>query len=294
MWSFRAMNTDVTVIADGDDESRVVNAISNVFADAEARFSRFREDSELSRINRARNAMVVSAPMFDALSTARRYVELTGGLFDPAIGGALASLGYDRSFAPGALDRDGDEAVAPAAASFLAVELDAARRTVKRPANIQLDLGGMIKGRTVDQAAAHLPPRGAIDAGGDMVVRGGGTRGWRIHIEDPRDSSRTIATLRVRDGAVATSAANRRRWRVARSLRHHLVDPRTQRSAVTDVLQATVVAPTAERADVLAKTVFLLGVDRARDFIASSDVGAVLINTQGEVITCGSVDLVSS
>ena len=297
MWTFRAMNTDVTVIADSGDsagESHVVRAISNVFADAEARFSRFRDDSELSRISRSRVPMVVSAPMFDALSTARGYVELTGGLFDPAIGGTLTSLGYDRSFEPGALDRDRDNDVTAAAASFLAVELDATRRTVNRPAHIQLDLGGMIKGRTVDEAAVHLPQRGAIDAGGDMVVRGGGTKGWRINIEDPRDSSRTIATLRLREGAVATSAANRRRWRVARSLRHHLVDPRTQRSAVTDVLQATVVAPTAERADGLAKTAFLLGVDRGRELIASLGVGAVLINTQGEVITCGVVDLVSS
>jgi thiamine biosynthesis lipoprotein len=291
MFTFRAMNTDVKVIT-SVDEPRVAHAVSSVFAQAEARFSRFRDDSELSRINRSCEPMVVSAAMFDALATARRYVELTGGLFDPAIGGALVALGYDRSFAPGALDREREEA-APAAASFLSVELDAARKTVKRPHHIQLDLGGMIKGRTVDEAAAHLPLRGAIDAGGDIVVRGGGTKGWRIAIEDPRDSSRTIGSVRVSDGAIATSAANRRRWRVARSVRHHLVDPRTQRSAVTDVLQATVIAPTAERADVFAKTVFLLGVDRGLDLLESVGLGAVVINANGEVITCGSIDLVS-
>ena len=291
MFTFRAMNTDVRVITTGD-EARVAYAVSGVFAEAEARFSRFRDDSGLSRINRSCEPMVVSAPMFDALATARRYVEQTGGLFDPAIGGALAALGYDRSFAPGALDREHDKA-APSAATFLSVELDAARKTVKRPSHVQLDLGGMIKGRTVDEAAAHLPLRGAIDAGGDIVVRGGGSKGWRIDIEDPRDSSRTIGAVRVRDGAIATSAANRRRWRVARSVRHHLVDPRTQRSAVTDVLQATVIAPTAERADVFAKTVFLLGVERGLELIESHNLGAVVINAHGEVITCGSIDLVT-
>ena len=293
MWTFRAMNTDVTVITDDTrDAAKIAHAFSTVFAQAEARFSRFRDDSELSHINRSREPVVVSAPMFDALTAARGYVELTGGLFDPAIGGALVALGYDRSFSPGALDRDRDDAVPPAA-TFLSVDLDATRRTVRRPSNVQLDLGGMIKGRTVDEAAAHLPGRGAIDAGGDIVVRGAGPKGWRIDIEDPRDSSRKIGSLRLRDGAVATSAANRRRWRVARSVRHHLVDPRTQRSAVTDILQATGIAPTAERADVLATTVFLLGVERGRAFVESARLGAVLIDTHGEVITCGSVELES-
>jgi thiamine biosynthesis lipoprotein len=115
-----------------------------------------------------------------------------------------------------------------------------------------------------------------------------------VEIEDPRDASRRIATLRVRDGAVATSAANRRRWRVARSIRHHIVDPRTQQSATTDLLQVTVVAPTAELADVLAKTVFVLGAERGRAFLArTAAAGAILVPAVGAPIACGAVDVVS-
>jgi len=99
--------------------------------------------------------------------------------------------------------------------------------------------------------------------------------------------------VRVRDRAVATSAATRRHWRVARALRHHLVDPRTQRSAVTDLLQATVFAPTAELADVLAKTSFLLGARAGRELIEQRDgIGAVLVPHAGFPIVCG--DLASS
>jgi FAD:protein FMN transferase len=291
MWTFRAMNTDVTVIA-GGNEACVADDVARVFADAEHRFSRFREDSELSRLNRSTGPIAVSAPMFDALATARRYVELTAGIFDPAIGATLAALGYDRSFVPGALDRDTDVPT-PHATSFLDVGLDPIRREVTRPANLQIDLGGIIKGRTVDQAAACLPSHGAIDAGGDAVMRGGGATGWLVEVEDPRDASQTIAKLRIRDGAVATSAPTRRRWRVANAVRHHLVDPRTQRSAATDLLQVTIVAPTAELADVFAKTVFVLGADAGRAFLARHPfVGGVLVPLAGEPIACGKLELV--
>ena len=292
MQRFRAMNTDVAVIADATDEAGVARAVARVFADAEQRFSRFRDDSELSRLNRATEPVAVSAQMFAALTAARRHVEMTGGLFDPAIGSTLVALGYDRSFARGALDRDTDRATPPRA-SFLDLELDPERREVTRPAGLQIDLGGVIKGRTVDEATAYLTRDGAIDAGGDAALRGGPRDGWLVGIEDPHDPSRTIAMLRVRDAAVATSAANRRRWKVGGADRHHLVDPRTQRSAVTDVVQATVVAPTAELADVLAKTVFLLGAASAPAFLADRPgVGAVVVPATGDPIVIGAVDLV--
>ena len=109
MCTFRAMNTEVTVAAPGLDErgaAALARDVAAVFDDAERRFSRFRADSELSRINRAVRAFPVSAPMLEALRAARHHTVATGGLFDPAIGAALAAAGYDRSFAPGALDRD--------------------------------------------------------------------------------------------------------------------------------------------------------------------------------------------
>jgi thiamine biosynthesis lipoprotein len=162
------------------------------------------------------------------------------------------------------------------------VELDAETRTVTRPEALQIDLGGLVKGRTVDQAAACLPAIGAIDAGGDAVMRGAD---WPVHVEDPRDSSHTIASLTVRDRAVATSAPNRRHWKVGGEARHHIVDPRTQRSAKTDLLQATVIAQTAELADVCAKTIFVLGADAGREFAARMNVTCVLVTVQGKVLS---------
>jgi thiamine biosynthesis lipoprotein len=227
------------------------------------------------------------------LNRARAYVELTGGLFDPGVGATLRALGYDRSFAPGALDRE-CMGHGPPAGRFLDVLLDPDTRTVLRPAHIHIDLGGIAKGSTVDSAARHLTGSGAIDAGGDAVVRDLGADGdpWLIDIEDPADASRTIATVAVSDAAVATSAGNRRRWRVGESLAHHLIDPRTQMPSGSDLMQATVMAPSAELADVLAKAALLLGAREAHRFLESQpEIGAVLVNERGSPIFVGAVEV---
>jgi thiamine biosynthesis lipoprotein len=208
--------------------------------------------------------------MFDALVSAQAFYEGTSGLFDPAIGAALVALGYDRPFRDGSLDRPENHGVSRFA-TFGEVTLEAAQRMVHRPSHVTIDLGGLIKGRTVDEAALLLPESGVIDAGGDMAVRGSGpdAQGWLVDVEDPFDASRTLTTLRVHDRAIATSAANRRRWRVGARTAHHLMDPRTQAPAETDLAQVTVLASTAELADVLAKTFFLLGLEGARIALAS-------------------------
>lgn len=292
MRTFRAMNTDVTVVA-GAREVAVAERVLRIFEAAEQRFSRFLEDSELSRLNRARGPFRASAELFELLVRARSYVELTGGIFDPAVGGAMLALGYDRSFAPGALDRD-ERCEPPAAATFLEVTLDQGQRTVTRPPHLQLDLGGLAKGATVDRATPLLGPSGAIDAGGDAYLRGrtADDEPWLVEVEDPRDPTRTVVTVAVSNQAVATSAGNRRRWRAGRRWVHHLVDPRTQTSAAAELLQATVFAPTTELADVLAKTAFLLGPAEAPPWLARQEgVSAVLIPRAGDPIFVGELEL---
>jgi len=299
MWAFPAMGTEIRVTAPGLDEpaeERLAELVCRRFRDAEARFSRFRPDSELAALNRAEGPMTVSREMFEALAAARGRFDATEGLFDPAIGGALAALGYDRSFAPGALDRVAPRR-APRAAprgTFADVVLEEETRTVFRPRPMQIDLGGLVKGRTADAAARLLPARAAVDAGGDAVLRGddGDGGGWPVEVEDPSEPARTLLVLCVRDRAVATSAPNRRAWRVGDARAHHLIDPRTSRSGASDLAQVTVVAPDAETAEVLAKVAYLRGRDGARRWLTGlHDVGAVLVSRSGTVELAGEIEV---
>jgi thiamine biosynthesis lipoprotein len=291
------MNTEVAVVApalDPAEEARLSYRVAAVFDASERRFSRFRPDSELSRLNRSERPFVASPSLFAALRRAREWVNLTDGLFDPTVGAALVAAGYDRSFAPAVLDRDAPVSPTPPPACFLDVRLDEATRTVVRPAGVQIDLGGCIKGFTADRAASLLPEDAAVDAGGDAVLRGPGPlgEGWMVDVEHPLDAGRTIVTLRVCDRAVATSADNRRRWRVGNRHCHHLIDPRTRQPATTDLAQATVIAEGAERADVLAKVAFLEGRRAARARIEKmSGVGAVLVGRDGKAELVGEVEV---
>ena len=294
MRAFRAMGTEIAVTACGD-EAAIAARVHQTFAAAERRFSRFDADSELSRLNRAEGPFPASPELFAALVRARGYVALTGGIFDPGVGGAVIAAGYDRPYAPGALDRAAPAAPgAPCAGSLRDVALDEGRGVVTRPPHVRLDLGGMIKGATVDRAATQLGACGAIDAGGDAYLRGTTPAGerWLVEVEDPRDPARTVVTVAVTDAAVATSAANRRRWRRGDRWAHHLIDPRTRRCASEDLLQATVLAPTTELADVLAKTAFILGARAAIALLAGVPrVAAVLVPRAGPPILLGPLDV---
>lgn len=296
MGRFRAMGTDVTVLAphaSERDEAVITGLVAALFEDAEQRFSRFRVDSELSAVNRADGPLRVSRPMLETLLAARSSVARTRGLFDPTVGAALIAAGYDRSFAPGALDRD-DSPAWPSRARFDEVLIDAAAGVVLRPAHVQIDLGGFVKGRTADAAARLVEGVAAIDAGGDAVLQGDGPEGdgWLVDVEDPRDADRALLTLRLRNCAVATSAPNRRRWRAGQRAMHHLIDPRTGRPATTDLAQATVVAPCAAEAEALAKAVFLLGArEGARLLAAQPECAGVLVEGAGEVHRVGELEV---
>ena len=296
MGSFRAMGTEVTVLAPHEseqDEAALTERVAAVFEDAERRFSRFRVDSELSALNRADGAVRVSRAMLDTLLAARTFVARTRGLFDPAVGASLIAAGYDRSFTPGALDRDEGSAW-PARARFDEVQIDEAHGVVLRAAHVQLDLGGFVKGLTVDRAARLVEGVAAIDAGGDAVLRGDGPDGdgWLVDVEDPADAARVLLTLRLRDRAVATSAPNRRRWHLGARAMHHLIDPRTGQPASTDLAQATVVASCAAEAEALAKAVFVLGASEGARFLAAQPACAgVLVERTGAVRCVGEMEV---
>ena len=295
MWTFRAMNTDVAVAAPGlsdGAERELALAVEQLFRQTEQRFSRFLPDSELAQLNRADGPITVSAELLELLVRARAHAIDTGGIFEPAVGAAMHASGYDRSFASGALDRDEAPTAAPDA-SIAMLDIDEEQRRVARPQQVQIDFGGFLKGLTADRAAALATGAVIVDAGGDAVLRGAppGDPGWTVEIEDPNDAARTMGTIVVRDLAVATSAANRRRWRRGSHVMHHLIDPRTRAPARTDVVQATVLAPTAELADVMGKVAFVLGSEDAMRELDRRALSAVLVLHDGAIRTVGAVEI---
>jgi thiamine biosynthesis lipoprotein len=138
---------------------------------------------------------------------------------------------------------------------------------------MEIDLGGIAKGWIVERAAQLLSSQStacAVSAGGDIVCVGYPTDGasWRVSIEDPLDSARSVAEVRMGPGAIVTSSVAKRSWKQAGVLRHHLIDPRTGEPAATDWLSVTVVAPRITTAEVYAKALLIAGQPRAPQLAA--------------------------
>lgn len=242
-YSFRAMGCDIVVA--GASRSEQI-AIMRLFDDRDRAFSRFRADSELNRVNAADGPVRVSQAFAEMLGVALEAERETDGLVTPTLGAELEAAGYDADFASLA-----DGACSPVASERRrpgAVRLSVG--TVVLSTGVQLDLNGVAKGKTVDDAVLLLSRDGFVSAGGDLAVRGS--------IVAALPGGGTVSLLR---GALATSGSNRRRWLQCGVVKHHLIDPRTGVPAASPWEQVTVCGRTCVGADIAAKAAFLLGSD---------------------------------
>jgi thiamine biosynthesis lipoprotein len=282
--TFRSMGTDVVVLCERvPGERNAVHAVRRMFDEWDATLSRFRPDSELSRLNAAAGRAVVVEPLlFDAVGAALDAAAATDGLFDPTVHDRLVDLGYDRTFADLAPVRDEPSLRAWEPGRWRDIRTDRRTRTVHLPAGVALDLGGIAKGMAVDAAAELLTDRGivpsAVDAGGDLAVRGlPGSSGWTVAVDLPAGSIDVV----VPRGALATSTTLRRRWRHGDRWQHHLIDPRTGLPSTSDVVSATVAATTCRRAEVAAKTALILGWEAGSRFLERLGMDGLLALTDG-------------
>jgi FAD:protein FMN transferase len=273
--AFRAMGTEIELFVDAPrSEAALVDAAAE-FHRLEELLSRFRADSELSRLNRD-GAIDASPDLVEVTQLALKARERTGGRFDPTVHEALVAAGYDRSFellSP----EDGESRAAPCGGHVWVfgdrVELEP---------GFKLDLGGIGKGYAAEQAAAVLGAAGPclVNAGGDVAVRGGS---WPVGVQ----TSTGTLTLELSTGALATSGRDRRRWRREGRELHHLIDPATGTPAHGDLLRVTVVGNDAIDAEVWAKALFLVGAGAAEAEANALGLACVLVTNDGRTTTAG-------
>jgi len=231
----------------------------------EQSLSRFRDSSELSQLNRSGGAPVrVSEPLWSVLQLALRAEEQSHGLVTPAVLDALERAGYDRSFDTLQDGTNGRPQAGVAAVIDLSrLETEPTTRTVRLPAGLRLDFGGVAKGWAAQQAMQRLSPYGPalVDAGGDIAISGlqSGGQPWPVGVADPFEPEEDVAVLNLGRCGVATSGTDYRRWKKDGVWQHHIIDPRTGLPATSDVLSATVVAPTVVEAGLAAKIVLISG-----------------------------------
>ena len=247
-------------------------------------WSRFRDDSELSRINAhaGRGPVAVSPDAETLIRVMLEAAEWTQGAFDPTVLGTMTELGYDADFAT-VVARDSIDALNESISPVLGmggVHIDAGNHTVSLPAGIGIDPGAIGKGLAGDIIAGEIRAAGAegvlINLGGDITTRGhAGGSAWIAHIaDDRREGSPLLHEVHLGNGrrAVATSSSLRRRW----NGRHHVIDPTTGLPAESDIAQASVIAPTGWQAEAATTYALVRGLDEAQRWLAQQGLEALL------------------
>jgi thiamine biosynthesis lipoprotein len=276
--AFRAMGTDVTVLTPIAAHEEALGRARETFETEEQRFSRFRDDSELSRVNRSAGSWCEISVGFEALLRfAIGQARVTAGRFDPTLLAAVRSAGYDRDFAEVARAPGGPTGAPVPGGGWRTIRIEPGR--VRIPDGIGIDLGGIAKGWTVDlAAAAGLEARAAwalVNAGGDLRIAGDAPA-LEAAIEDPGDRSAEALRVRLAAGGLATSSIRVRAWGEGR---HHLIDPATGVPADDAVIQASVWAATCAEAETLATWALLTGRS------ALDRVAGAIVTREGDLVT---------
>jgi thiamine biosynthesis lipoprotein len=293
--AWRAIGTGVRVVVSNGDVDAARAAVVEVLGEVDLALSRFRDDSELSRLNaRSGQDGEVSPLLGEAIAAGLRAARLTGGAVDPTVGRAMRLIGYDLDFA--ALAKSGAplEVRFEAVPGWRAVTLAPDRRRVRVRRGVEIDLGSVGKALAADLAATRA--REATGSGGVLVSLGGDIAlagsapdgGWRILVaedsEVPPDGPGEVIALER--GAVATSSTTVRRWRRGDQTLHHLVDPRTGAPVESPWRTASVVAATCVDSNTAATAAIVMG-EAAVDWLESTGVAARLVSTGGEVLRVG-------
>lgn len=247
IWRFEAIGTLWEIVTEAELSADLRRTVGDVIERFDQEWSRFRSDSEVTRIGRE-GGTLSSGDVGVMLDTYRELSEATAAAINPLVGASLSALGYDASYS---LTSTGPRAAPETWTDRVA--WDASSLTLTGPATI--DVGALGKGRLVDlvlKALSGIAGPVVVDAGGDLRARGDAVR---VALEHPFDPTKAIGVVTIRDEALCASAVNRRAWG---SGLHHVLDARTG-MPVRTWAATWAIAPDAMRADAVATALFFDG-----------------------------------
>jgi len=283
------------VVAGGGDVSAARSAVEDLLGAVDRACSRFRDDSELTALNRAAGRWVDVGPvLLEALEVALWAAAATDGAVDPTVGRALRLVGYDRDFA--AVPPDGGPIVVRLrpVPGWWTIEVDRAGGRARVAAGVEVDLGSTAKGLAADRAAVAAHAAGGaegtlVSLGGDIAVAGTAPGGrWPVLVAEDcavrADSDGDVAL--IADGGLATSSTRVRRWTRGGVELHHIIDPATGGPVQGPWRTATVAAASCLEANAAATAAIVMG-ERAEAWLEARGLPARLVGVDGTVAMVG-------
>jgi thiamine biosynthesis lipoprotein len=268
--SGEAMGSTYTVELYGTDRVKMEEAADAAFDEVrrlDDLLSNYKPDSEWSQVNRhaAEKPMKISPELFQLLAACNEYSRESGGAFDISVGPLMKVWGCYKG--TGHLPHRAEVEAALTKVGYRHVRLDPAAQTVwfNRP-GVELDPGGIGKGYAVDRMVDVLKEKGvriALVAGSGSSIYGLGappseSRGWRIEVQNPRNTRQTAAEVFLKDMSISTSGSYEKFFRAEGKIYAHIMDPRTGYPAQGS-LSVSVVTPLTIDSEAWAKPYFVNG-----------------------------------
>lgn len=254
-----------------------------IFHEYDLRFSRFKPESELMGLNASNGAWhKVSIELFQVLKKCVALSAETDGAFDPSVGGILASYGY------GLPEHFTLRTPSP---TYRDLAFNDRELLVRLAPGQILEPACLVKGTAIDMAGKALleilDPRTQgfmINAGGDILTKGAFENGepWNIAVQDPRNPSAIVTAVGIQNAGMATSGTYQVQGDQVDKKWHHIVNMKTG-EPTTDIVSATVIADTCERADTEASLAILLDREQALARLDRTGLPYFLISKDGMV-----------
>ena len=277
----------IKYIAERDENLKP--AIDSILEVIDRSMSTYRPDSAISKINQGDTTVVVDEHFRKVFEASQQIWQESEGLFDPTVGVLVNAWGFGKKkISEADLPTDKKIDSLRKYVGFDKVALTEKNLIKKRYTEILFDFNAIAQGYTSDVVANYLSARGIknyiVEIAGEMYLKGKNTvedKLWTIGVENPLkplDDRDLVATIQFTNQGLATSGNYRKVWTDSNGRKYvHSIDPLTGRATQSDVLSATVVAPSTMLADGYATMFMVMGLAKSKAFLEKHPDLAVLL-----------------
>lgn len=277
----------IKYIAERDENLKP--AIDSILEVIDLSMSTYRSDSAISKINQGDTTVVVDEHFRKVFEASQQIWQESEGLFDPTVGVLVNAWGFGKQkISEADLPTDKKIDSLRKYVGFDKVALTEKNLIKKRYTEILFDFNAIAQGYTSDVVANYLSTRGIknyiVEIAGEMYLKGKNTvedKSWTIGVENPLkplDDRDLVATIQFTNQGLATSGNYRKVWTDSNGRKYvHSINPLTGRATQSDVLSATVVAPSTMLADGYATMFMVMGLAKSKAFLEKHPDLAVLL-----------------
>ena len=272
------MGTDLSIIVFSRNKKKIVdNQLKECFnyaRELEKKSSCKDSESIITMLNKKKKLHITDNFILELIRESLLYAKKTDGAFDSTLYHLIDLWGFENESKKIPIEKDILKTLEITGYNNLTIEDD----FVSLKNGISLDLGGIAKGKIINEIAKFLENKGykdfLINGGGDIVVKGlyNGERNWRIAIADPFNKNDTIGLIELTDCSIVTSGDYERYFTGEDgTLYHHIIDSTTGYPAKSGVHSVTVISDDPVKADAYATALFIMGVEKGIGFTNSQD-----------------------